>query len=176
MQQSEKNLHKVGETVVYRRKGVYVISDIVTQEIGFESKDYYVLASVYDKNSTVYVPVDSQALTSMMERVLSKEEIHAVIEKSKSYDPQWIENGYQRAEFFEETLKSGDLAKILSVLRMIIIRKNNTDKKFYRIPARDEKAFTAFNKAITESFAYPLGLEKAEVIPYITKYMTENKE
>lgn len=169
MYTAEKYPHGIGETVVYRKHGIYAISDIKEQRIGGERRKYYVLSSVYDKNATVYVPVDSESLVAQMEHILSKEEIHAIIDASEESDIVWIEGTAQRAEYFEEILKAGDLTRILSLLKMFILRKENTDKKVHRTFARDEKVFAAAQKAVTEAFAYPLGLDKNQVLPYITE-------
>lgn len=176
MEIKEKYSHSVGETVVYRKQGIYVISGIKEQKIGTVRKNYYVLSSVYDKNSSVYVPVDNENLTAQMERMLSKEEIHAIIDQSEENGVQWIENTTERAIYLDEIVKGGDLAKILSVLKMFILRKEEKNKKAYRTFARDEKAFAAAQKAVTEAFAYPLGLEKIQVIPYITERVRNNIE
>lgn len=169
MEIKEKYSHNIGETVVYRKQGIYVISDIKEQKIGGAKKDYYVLSSVYDKNATVYVPVDSEVLTAQMERMLSKDEIHAIIDKSEENSVVWVENTTERALYFDEIIKSGDLARTLAVLKMFILRKENREAKPLRTFARDEKAFAAAQKAVTEAFAYPLGLEKTQVISYITE-------
>ena len=66
MEKLKNYLHNIGEIVVYRKQGVYEITSIKEQDIGSETKDYYVLSSVYDKNASVYVPVDSEALTSQI--------------------------------------------------------------------------------------------------------------
>ncbi len=174
MEITEKYSHNVGDTVVYRKQGIYKISDIKEQKIGTVKKDYYVLSSVYDKNATVYVPVDSEVLVAQMEHVLSKEEIHAIIDKSEENGVLWVENTTERAIYLDEIVKSGDLAKILAVLKMFILRKENKEIKPVRTFARDEKAFAAAQKAVTEAFAYPLGLEKGEVIPYITERVKSN--
>lgn len=174
MQNLEKYFHKVGETVVYRKQGTYVITDIKEQTIGRVKKDYYVLSSVYDKNATVYVPVDNDTLTSQIERMLTKEEINAIIDESEENNLIWIENNTERAMFFEEILKSGELSKVLSILKLFLLRKENVDKKSYRTFARDEKAFAAAQKTVTEAFAYPLGIGKTEVIPYIIERIKNN--
>lgn len=164
---TKEYMYKTGETVVYRKQGIYEITEIREQKIGSEMKEYYVLSSVYDKNSTVYVPVESQALVLQMEKVLSKEEIHSIIDKSEEIDLEWIENNTQRALFFDEIIKSDDLAKILALMKLFMIRKDNAEKKYARSYARDEKAFAFAQRVVTEAFAYPLGLSKTEVVPYI---------
>lgn len=176
MENSANYPYSIGETVVYRKQGIYVVSDIKEQEIGAVKKDYYVLSSVYDKNTSVYVPVDNEALTARMEHVLSKEEIHTIIDISEESSVQWIDNTMERAVYFEEILKSGDLAKILSMLKMFILRKEQKEIKPLKTSARDEKAFNAAQKAVTEAFAYPLGLEKTQVIPFISERVKSNNK
>ncbi len=175
LEKTKNYVHNVGEIVVYRKQGTYEITEIKEQKIGSVKKDYYVLSSVYDKNAAVYVPVDNEALTSQIQRILSKAEIDTIIDESKENPMEWIENNAERAVLFEEIMKSGELLKILAVLNMFLFRKENVDKKCYRTFARDEKAFAAAQKTITEAFAYPLGLEKTEVIPYITERTKNNK-
>ncbi len=159
---------KIGERVVYRKQGIYIISDIKEQKIGSVKKDYYVLSSVYDKNATVYVPADSESLVLLMEQMLSVDEINTIIDKSEETDLVWIENTGERALYFEEIIKSSDLVKILSLLKMFILRRECADKKPLKTFARDEKVFASAQKTITEAFAYPLGIDKTQVISYIT--------
>ena len=176
MEIKEKYPHSIGETIVYRKQGIYKIADIKEQKIGNVKKDYYVLSSVYDKNATVYVPADNENLTLFMERVLSKEEIHSIIDMSEKENVVWIENTTERALYLEEIIRSGDLAKILSVVKMFIIRKEDKGGKPYRTFARDEKAFAAAQKAVTEAFAYPLGIERTQVVSYITDRLKKTIE
>lgn len=171
---AEKYTHNIGDTVVYRKQGTYRVTDIKEQKIAGIKKEYYILTSVYDSNSSVYVPVDSQNLTSMMESVLTKEEIDTIIRNSENNRMIWIENTAERAEYLDEVIHSGDLSQVLSLLMMFILRKESSDKKPIRTFARDEKAFAAAQKAVLEAFAYPLGLKKDEVMPYI--YETISKK
>ncbi|MBR3988319.1 MAG: hypothetical protein IKK10_03345 [Clostridia bacterium] len=174
MRTIENYSHNIGEMVVYRKQGIYEITGIKEQIIGGAKKDYYVLSSVYDKNATVYVPVDSESLVSQMEPMLSKDEIHAIIDISEENSVNWLENTAERALYFDEIMKSGDLTKILAMLKMFILRKESADKKSNRTFARDEKVYAAAQKAVTEAFAYPLGIDKTQVIPYITDRVNSN--
>lgn len=166
--------HKIGETVVYRRQGIYEITSVKEQVIGEVKKDYYVFRSVYDKNATIYVPVDNENLTSQIERLLSKDEINAIVDQSDTTDIIWIENNAERAICYDEIVKSGDLSRILSVLRLYMLQKEGENKKSFRAFAKDERIFSAAMKNITEAFACPLGISKAEVMAYIAERL-ENR-
>ena len=160
---------KIGEVVVYRKQGMYKIQEIKEQEIGGISKNYYVLRSVYDSNSSLYVPTDAENISEVMEYILTKDEIHKIIEKSKESAMSWIENSGERSETFNAVIKEGDLVEILRLLRLFIERKAQKDQKPVRNFARDEKVLSMAQKIISEAFAYPLGLTKSEVIDYIFK-------
>lgn len=160
--------HKTGETVVYRKQGIYEITSVKEQIIGDIKKDSYVFSSVYDKNATIYVPVDNENLTSQIESVLSTDEINLIIDQSETTGITWIENNTQRAICYDEIIKSNDLSRILAVLRLYMLQKEGENKKSFRAFAKDERIFSAAMKNITEAFAYPLGIAKPEVVSYIT--------
>lgn len=171
-----KNYCNTGKTVVYRKGGIYKITGFKEQKIGDIKKKYYVLSSVYDKNTTIYVPMDNDLLTSQIEPVLTKEEINSIIDKSEEKGIGWIEDTTRRAVFFEEILKSGELYRILALFKLLYLRRENAEPKTYRTYARDEKAFALASKAITEAFAYPLEIPKTEVVAYITERITKNQQ
>lgn len=65
-------MYEVGGYVSYRSDGVCKIIDIRKENFGVVGKDtlYYVLSPVSDEKSTFFVPVDNEALVSMMRKVL----------------------------------------------------------------------------------------------------------
>ena len=69
----------VNDTILYGAQGVCRIASIVRESFGSGPVDYYVLKPVYNDNSTIYVPVENGDLTGKMRRILSSEEIIALI-------------------------------------------------------------------------------------------------
>ena len=85
------------DIILYGVHGVCKITELVEREYGGVSKQYYVLKPMYNDNTSIlYVPVDSQVLVSKMKRVLSAEEIYALIRSMPKEQAIWIEDERER--------------------------------------------------------------------------------
>ena len=84
------------DVILYGVHGVCKITELVEREYGGVQKQYYVLKPMYNETSILYVPVDSQALTSKMKRVLSAEEVYALIRSMRKEEALWIEDERER--------------------------------------------------------------------------------
>lgn len=163
----EKLDHKKGEYVVYKKQGIYLIDDVRQDNICGFKKCFYVLRSVYDSNATVYVPADSDALVSQMEKVLTLPRIEQIIEESKHRNIQWEADSDLRQEEFQNILLSGDLSKVIVLVKLLLARKEELRQCKKKIPALDERTLTAAVRTLEEAFAFSLGLEKKDVLEYI---------
>ena len=94
------------DIILYGVHGVCKITELVEREYGGVSKQYYVLKPMYNDNTSIlYVPVDSQALVSKMKRVLSAEEIYALIRSMPKEQAIWIEDERERKARYKEILE-----------------------------------------------------------------------
>lgn len=161
--------HTQGEYVVYKKKGVYQITDIRKEKMCGVLNTYYVLKSVYDGNASVYVPVDHEDLTSQMEHVLSREEIADIIEKSKTEDVQWIAQSAERSEYLEEIIASENLSRIIAMHSLLTEKKEEALKNKSKTFAHDERMLSCAQKIVSEAFAFSLGIDKKQVMDYIAE-------
>lgn len=166
---AESLTHKKGEYVVYKKHGIYLIDDVRKDKICGILKYYYVLKSVYDGNATVYVPADCEALVSQMERVLTTEEIELIIESSKSVEIEWTSDSTVRQELFEQILHGGDLSRVVALMKLLMNRKAEALAAKSKVPALDERTLNASQKILEEAFAFALGIEKKDVITYLSE-------
>ncbi|MBQ2944565.1 MAG: hypothetical protein IJD93_07755 [Ruminococcus sp.] len=164
---------KAGEFVVYKKHGIYEISEIRAEKIAGEAKTYYVLKSVYDANVTVYVPADKEELTSQMESPLTKAEIEGIVEKSKGTEIELPEVNSERFAFCEEIIAQGDLSKILALLLLLKKSKEEALLQKRKLFAHDERMLAASQNIIREAFAFPLGMDKKNVIDCVTANLAE---
>lgn len=162
--------HKKGDYVVYKKHGIYLIDDIRRDKICGIFKYYYVLKSVYDINSTVYVPTDCENLVNRMERVLTLEEIEEITNKSKEVRVEWESDSATRQESFEEILHSNDLSRIIALVKLLMGRKEEARIKKTKVPAFDERTLNNGQKILEEAFAFTLGINKKDVISYISEH------
>lgn len=163
----EIKVYSKGEYVVYKKSGVFRIDDIRKEKICSEIKSYYLLQSVYDKNASVYVPADNEVLVGMMEQVLTKEEIEAVIEKSKECKIDWPLNSQERQAMFDNLLENKDLSMIICLMKILLCSKEQALSDKIKFPAIDEHALNSCRKMLSEAFAFSLGIDKKDVQQYI---------
>lgn len=176
MGKTEKNMgrFKVDDYVTYRKNGVCKITSIELMSFGGqEKKEYYVLNSVYDSNTRLFVPLQSE-LENEMRYVLTAEEINKAIKDSLEIEDKWEDNVGERNALFNEIMNSGDKAKMLWLIRNVTAYKAEADKKRRRMKANDVKCLNMAVSTVEAEFAYPLGLKRAQVMGYVKK-MWEDK-
>ena len=164
--------HKVGDYVTYGSNGICKIKSILKQNFSVLGEaEYYELVKVYDEKTVIFVPVNSESLTSQMRHVLSPDEIEEIISRTEKDESEWIEDAKERAQAFGEILQSGDREKILWVIKVVSIYKKSLEEQKKKFYATDQRILQAAEKIITEEFSFVLGIKKEEIIPYIiSKY------
>ncbi len=168
--------HKISDFVMYRQNGICQIVDIRKENFcSGDEKFYYILKSVYEDKTIIYVPVDSKDLDLHMRHILAVEEIELIIEKSEESQNEWVDDGKLRLERFEQILHNSNRAEILWLVKVLSIHKIEDEKQNKKFYASDEKILAAAEKIIIGEFAFILGIEKREVIPYIMKHIKKKQ-
>ena len=132
-------MFKISDYVCYGATGVCQITETKKERISGVTKEYYVLKPVFNENSAVYVPMDSPVLVEKMKPVLSATEIKKLITNAKKRNDEWIINDFRRSEQFKETLKSGDRADIIEIIRMIYRRQKELISRGKHLHVSDER-------------------------------------
>ena len=112
--------YSVGMCVVYRSEGLCDIVDIRKEKFaGGSEAEYYILSPRNDSNSIVCVPVDNERLTGYIRRLLSAEEIRALIAEVKPLRFEWIPESRARNTYFKEILSVGDRRQLIVLLNTV---------------------------------------------------------
>lgn len=156
----------VSDTVVYGTSGVCAISEI--KEIPFHGRptEYYVLRPLNSAESTVFVPVENEALTSKMKRVMSRSEIDSLLRDKTEYVP-WIEDRRERAEKYSAVISGGSKREILCVLRQLYKAKEDAEARGKKQYVSDRRMMTLAEKLVSDEFSYVMELPKVNVAQYI---------
>lgn len=158
--------HEVGECVLYRGCGICRISDITTLAFGSDKSEYYVLRSVFDETSVAYVPVDSE-LVDQMRPLLTKSEVLHAIDSAPVAGTSWIEDNKLRAHTFNQLIEGGNRADILWIALTLTEYRAELATKRRKLYSSDEKLLATALRMIKEEFAFVLGIDRDDVIPYI---------
>lgn len=159
--------YAVDDLVTYRRVGICKITEITLQNFARQGKsEYYVLNSVYDRNTKVFVPVDSE-LENEIRPMLSPEEINKIIKESTKVDDLWVDDCKSRAAVFEEIVNSGDKAKMLWLIKRVSAHKAEAEAAKKKVKATDTRYLALCENIVSSDFAFSLGLTKKQVMDYI---------
>lgn len=160
-------MFSVGEKVVYGAQGICEVGGTTERTIGKAKIKYFVLTPIYDTKSTIYVPTENEKLIANMRKVLSKDEINALIDNAAANQMEWIDDDLERKELCVEIIKSGNRLEILRLIEMLYLRREclkQTKKHFHIL---DERYLREAERLIHDEFSYVLGIEQSEVPEYI---------
>lgn len=159
---------KENDYLLYLGNGICHIDEIRTEDFGgMGEKRYYVMHSLHDAASVIFVPMDSERLVGSMFPLMSAEAIDVTIKQADREEIEWISDNKQRAAHFNEVIKTGNRLEIHKIFRTLSLLKKETEahkKKFY---ASDERVLTLAGKIVTDEMSFVLGIEAKEVVPYI---------
>lgn len=167
-------MYEVGNIVMHPNAGVCRISDIRSEEFSdIQPRLYYVLKPVYENESTVYTPVDSEKVS--LRRLLSREDIYRLVQSVSLDEPLWIDDDAQRQTAFSKVLKSGDHRSIIQLIVEIHKNKEAKQQSGKKLHLADEKALREAERLIYQEFAYALELPQSEIAPFIMRELEIRK-
>ena len=113
-----------GSYVAYKSEGVCVISDIRAESFGApnDNEQYYILTPIHHAQSTLFVPVKNEILTSQMRTLLTAHEINQMVAKIREDRLALPPESRARNNFFKEILSRGERRE-LAVLALTLADK-----------------------------------------------------
>lgn len=158
-------MFNVNDTIMYGSQGVCKILDIREESFGGEPKLYYVLAPVYDNNSTIYCPVDSEKIT--LRKLLTLPEIYDLIQLMPDTEAGWIESDQERKEKFSAIVKQGDHQQLIRLIKTLYFNRQTKIEAGRKPHAIDERLMKEAEHILYSEFAHVLQIQPEEVLPFI---------
>lgn len=164
-------MYKAEDIVVYSSYGVCRISAVEERDFSGSSEEYYVLRPVGESRNTFYVPTKNEALTSLMRKVLSKEEIQELIKTMPDENCIWIEDEAQRREEYRRILREGDRLELVRLIKTLYMYQQSCRDHRKKLHSADEHFLKDAESMLYEEFAYVLDIPREEVISYIKSHI-----
>ena len=165
-------MYQIGEIFVYGSSGVCEIVDIKKADFGGSEKTYYILAPIYDKKETIFVPVDSEKLVSKMKELLTPDDIIALIKTMPHKESIWIENVNIRREEYKKIIKNADREELITLLKTLYERRNMLQLAGKKLSVYDERFLKQAQHIIHSEIALVLQLPREEIPSYIEKTLS----
>ncbi len=156
----------IGEFIVYGASELCRVEEKIKRCFdGITEKEYYRLIPLYSKGSTFYIPVDDY--DGKVRKLLTKEEIYALIDEMPEVETEWCEDRNQRKNQFFSVLRSDDYQQLISMMRAIYLQRDEQISKGKKLLAADEKAMREAEKLIHHEFSFVLGIDEKDIPDFI---------
>lgn len=163
------DMYNVGDTVLYGTDGVCTVKEIAVRSFGKEKAEYIVLTPLHQNGAVIYVPTASEALLAKMRRVLSEQEIHALIRGIAEEEcTDWIADENARRAHFKNVLVSGDRRELIRMIKTVYWHGKVQKANGRKLHHSDEAMMKDAEKLLYDEFAYVLGIKPDEVLGFIT--------
>lgn len=157
-------MFKVNDVITYGTQGVCRIEGTEVKSVGGVKKTYFILKPVSDKGSTIFAPTDNAHVLSKMRRLLTKDEIHKLIDSMPEKDAQWIANENERKEYYKSVLAQGDRLELMKLIKAIYVHKKEREAEGKRLHMSDERFFKDAEQILYDEFQYVLDLESKDAL------------
>ena len=151
----------INDVVVYGAQGVCEIVAIEEQKIDGAIKKFFVLKPKDDRVATFYVPTWNEKALAKMRKVMTKNEVNALIDSMPSKKPNWILNENERKEAYKKILASGDQAAIISMVQALYLHKQERETEGKRLHISDEYFLKDAEQLLYNEWQYVLNVDKA---------------
>lgn len=157
-------MFKVNDVITYGTQGVCRIEGTEVKSVGGVKKTYFILKPVSDKGSTIFAPTDNAHVLSKMRRLLTKDQIHELIDSMPEKDAQWIANENERKEYYKSVLAQGDRLELMKLIKAIYVHKKEREAEGKRLHMSDERFFKDAEQILYDEFQYVLDLESKDAL------------
>lgn len=160
-------MFQIGDIVVYSAQGVCQIVGIDTKNFDKEKKTYYVLKPKKDAGATFFVPTENEKALCKMRKIMSQQEVIALIDSMPDNAPIWIDNENDRRDFYKRILSSSDQASLIAMIHALYLHKKVREAEGKRLHISDERFMKDAEQLLYSEWQHVLNLDRDGLMDYI---------
>lgn len=170
-------MFQVNDVIIYGTQGVCKITGTEVKIVGGKKKTYFVLKPVNEKGTMIFAPVDNEQVMRKMRRLLTRNEIHKLIDSMPEESALWVENENERQALYKRILAKGDHLELIQMIKAIYAHKKNREAAGKRLHMSDERFFKDAEQSLYNEFRYVLDLHsKNDLMAYIFDRIEKNSK
>ena len=164
-------MFKKGEYVVYGTSGVCQVQEIGTLDGIVANKDklYYTLIMEYSQGGKIFTPVENPKV--MIRKILSKEEVRALLEQIPEVDEFVITNEKEREHLYKEGIKCCDCKELIKILKTIESRKKVRIANGKKMDSIDERYYKRAEELLYEELMISLQMDRNGVKKLLQQHL-----
>lgn len=158
-----------GSFVSYGTSGVCRVGALRRMRMSesMPEKMYYELHPARDEGQAVFVPADSERLCAKMRRVMTKEEVDALLDGVAQKHPVWEEDKRAREDYFRQVLANGVSGELVLVVCALYLKKQELLARRRHLSTNDDRVLKTAERLIEDEVAFAVGIEPSQVPSYI---------
>lgn len=165
-------MYEQGEVLVYGNNGVCRVEEIRRERFSGKPAMYYILHPLFDSRSKVYVPVENEKLASKLRPVMNRDMLKGMVRAARESTALWESDDRRRKESFHDVISNGLSAELLTVMKLLLLRKTELAQSVRRLHSADEKLLAQCEKIVGEEFAYAFGVDIDDALSHVTQELT----
>lgn len=158
---------QVGSQVVYGTHGVCRIVDVESRRVDRKNVEYFVLEPIAQPGTRYYVPSQNPAALSKLRRLLTKDELEALMASEDAHKDIWISDENHRKQKYREILNNGDRAALMCMIRSLHKHREDQLAAGRKFHLSDDNFLRDAKKLLSSEFSMVLGISQSEVNAYI---------
>ncbi len=160
-------MFEVGEHIVYGINGICRVEEICASPYdATDTRTYYLLVPVHNPmGSTIYTPVNNERVP--MRRLMTAEEIHALIDAMPEIETLTVPAEKQRREIYRTTIGELKPEGYVSVIKTVYRRREELTAARKHFPVSDLEYGRLAKHLLYSECAHVLGLEEDSIESYI---------
>ncbi len=163
-------MYKIDDAVIYGTDGICKIVDIAQRCFNGTEQEYYILKPLTKNGSTIMIPTKNEMLVSRMRKLLTADEVNALIESIPSEQGlDWVDDDKQRKETYRRVLLHGDRSELIRLIKVIYEHGESQKKIGKKLHACDERFLSDAEKLLYDEFSLVLGIQREQILDYITE-------
>lgn len=162
----EKICLNIGDTVHYGAHGVCRVCSREVTDLGCGKKAYYLLKPIGDEHIQLYLPGDGDPERLRLRKVLSAQEVFALVEQEKQWQRDWLSDSKERRELSNRTLRSGDTVELIRMLKALHTHAQELPAG-KTLPMSELEQMRNAEKQLYNEFCYVLEITREQVLPFI---------
>ena len=165
-------MFEIGNLVMYGIHGVCKIIDKELRTIDRKKMEYLVLEPVNQNSSRFYVPSGNPNAMAKLRRLMTRQELEALLVSGDIRQPCWIEDENLRKQHYRDLVNTGDRVALLRMLYALYQHRNNQLASGRKFHLCDENFLRDAQRLIETEFAAVLQIPTTEVHAYVMEKMS----
>lgn len=118
-------MYQVGEKVLYGMQGVCAVTDLEKRVVDRKTVTYLVLEPVGQEGSRYLVPTHNEAAMAKLRKILTKEELSALLDSPEVRSQEWILDENRRKQLYRELISSGDRLRLMQMVHTLYCHRSS---------------------------------------------------